>query len=111
MSFRSRRHFLHILYEYLLRVRADYDGVEADENARIAYMLHNLPSLLTAEEWTKELSEAAWGELKEQGRFKRVMSWLEHADEEARKSELSDFPLSPDGMLKMHELRRKEQDD
>ena len=103
---RSRSHFLHIIYQYFLQVRGDYSGRNSDQNARIAYMLHNLPSLLVAEVWNEELSAAAWGELEEQSRFKNCTEWLQFADKQAFADEASNYPLSPDGMLKMHKLRQ-----
>ncbi len=58
-TFRSREHFLGLLYEYFIRTRAATEAMTA-ETAALAYAFHNLPSMLNAPDWTPELSASAW---------------------------------------------------
>ena len=75
---RSQSHFLGLIYEFLLLVRV---GAEPQLHAGIAYALHNLPSMLDAEEWTPSHSDTCWREIQAAARLSGAIDWLLDTDQ------------------------------
>ena len=75
---RNQSHFLGLIYEFLLLVRV---GTKPQLHAGIAYALHNLPSMLDAEEWTPSHSDICWREIQNAARLSGVIDWFLDTDQ------------------------------
>ena len=74
---KSKKFFLALMHQYLVFVRNDTEGHNLPLSADIAYALHNVPSMLLAEEWSPEIGEAAWKELLWAADFRGCRPWFE----------------------------------
>lgn len=62
-------------------------------SADIAYALHNVPAMLMIEDWTPEVSEAAWIEVWGKAGFRGCREWFEQVDDQLSKQVESGLPL------------------
>ena len=76
-EYKSKEFFLALLYEYLIFVRNDTEGHNLPLSVDIAYALHNVPSMLLAEEWAPEIGKAAWKEVWWAAGFRKCRPWFE----------------------------------
>ncbi|MEM1088477.1 MAG: hypothetical protein AAGH90_12180 [Pseudomonadota bacterium] len=74
---KSKNFFLALLSEYLILLRNDTKGHNLPLSADIAYALHNVPSMLLADEWSPEIGEAAWKEVWWAAGLRGCRHWFE----------------------------------
>jgi len=82
---RDREYFLALMYHYFLWARIGA-GTKEDREALawVANLLHNMPSIVSVDQWTEKLSQETWNSLYNGTKFGGGHEWLINTDNAIR---------------------------